>query len=86
MDSTILTAISTIGFPIVACIYLAMFCKNLFKKTNDTLEKVTNTNEILVETNSSIAKSIDIKIDNINSELKEVKYSVNKIKENNHVK
>lgn len=41
MTQEILTAISSVGFPIVACAYLAWFQNNTMEKFRDTISKNT---------------------------------------------
>lgn len=40
MDFDIVTTISTLGFPIVACIALGWFCKYMIDNSNKNIEKM----------------------------------------------
>lgn len=59
----VLDAISAVGFPIVGCIGMGYGFWKMYLRMCITLDKVTETNQELALTNSSLIKNIDLKID-----------------------
>lgn len=70
--SDITTMVSTIGFPITACIGLAIYCKLLFQKNNeiynrlfDMYEKANDENRKAIESCTKAIESLCDKLDNL---------------------
>lgn len=76
MSADIVKAISTVGFPIVACAVMGIAIWKMYLKIQLTLDIVTKTNQELVLTNSSLIKNIDTKVDKL--EIKVDKILINK--------
>lgn len=69
MEQSIITAISTVGFPIVACLGLAFALWQMWKKMSNTLDVVTETNRNLVSMMDVKVVKIETKVDNIGDKL-----------------
>lgn len=73
----ILTAISTVGFPIVACIGLGYFCKYMIDQSNKNVERMFNmydqANKENREAIEACTKAIDKLCDKIDNDKKEGK-------------
>ena len=73
----ILTAISTVGFPIVACIGLGYFCKYMIDQSNKNVERMFNmydqANKENREAIEACTKAIDKLCDKIDYDKKEGK-------------
>lgn len=54
--NTILTAISTVGFPIVSCVALGWFCKWMIETNNKNTEKMF---DLFAQSNKDIKEALD---------------------------
>lgn len=68
----VLELLQNFGFPIVVCgaLYLEMQKNN--ERNNTFLNDITKKNEVLIETNSELVKSLNEKVDNIETKLDKV--------------
>lgn len=68
----VLTAISTVGFPIVACIGLGYFCKYMIDQSNKNIEKMfemyANANKENREAIEGCTKAIEKLCDKLDKE------------------
>lgn len=55
----IVNAISTVGFPIAACIYLVYNQREMNKATNETIDKLRDT----IENNTKVVTRLEAKLD-----------------------
>lgn len=65
MTQDLLTAISTIGFPIVACIALGWFCKYMIDNNNKNIEKMFNMYDRSNEENRRAIEAVTIALDKL---------------------
>ena len=70
--NTILTAISTVGFPIVSCVALGWFCKWMIETNNKNIEKLfdlfaqsNKENREAIENNTKVLEALRDKLDNL---------------------
>ena len=88
MDETIVTAISTLGFPIVACCALFYMLREIITKITGSLDKQSvlmeqqtksteKQTEALEKLNTTIDK-FDYRLDNVEKDLTEIKNIVSK--------
>ena len=61
--------IKELGFPVAMVILFYFLFKNSNDKIISTLDKITSNNEILVDTNAELTKSINLKIDNLDEKI-----------------
>lgn len=65
MTQDLLTAISTIGFPIVACIALGWFCKYMIDNNNKNIEKMFNMYDRSNEENRRAIEAVTVALDKL---------------------
>ena len=68
----ILELLANYTFPIVVCGALYYEIQKISNRNNDFLIDITKKNEILIETNSELVKSLNEKVDNIEVKLDRV--------------
>lgn len=59
------TLVSTVGYPIATAIVIGWVAYKMYIKMVQTLDAVTSTNAVLVETNKSLISNLDNKIDKV---------------------
>lgn len=64
--------ISTLGFPIFICCVLMWALWQIWGYIHKSMEQLVKTNALLVETNCSLIKSLDIKVDELRNDVKEL--------------
>lgn len=69
MNIDIMTAISTLGFPIVACIALGWFCKYMIDNNNKNIEKMFTLYEKSNEENREAIKALTEVVEKLNDNL-----------------
>lgn len=69
MNIDIMTAISTLGFPIVACIALGWFCKYMIDNNNKNIEKMFSLYEKSNEENREAIKALTEVVEKLNDNL-----------------
>lgn len=69
MNFDIVTTISTLGFPIVACIALGWFCKYMIDNNNKNIEKMFDLYEKSNMENREAIKALTVVVDKLNDNL-----------------
>lgn len=72
ISADIVKAISTVGFPIVACAVMGLAIWKMYLKIQATLDIVTETNKELALTNSGLIKNIDHKVDKLENKIDKI--------------
>ena len=81
MDAnTVSQFITNVGFPITLVLLLLWFLyKNVWVYLVEKMDKITEINEELVRTNRELCSSINIKIDGVREEVKEIGEKVDRV-------
>lgn len=74
----VLELLQNFGFPIVVCFGLYLEMQKNNERNSEFLNDITKKNEILIETNSELVKSLNEKVDNIEVKLDKVLEEENK--------
>lgn len=69
MNFDIVTTISTLGFPIVACIALGWFCKYMIDNNNKNIEKMFTLYEKSNEENRKAIEALTDVVEKLNDNL-----------------
>lgn len=69
MNFDIVTTISTLGFPIVACIALGWFCKYMIDNNNKNIEKMFDMYDKSNMENREAIKALTVVVDKLNDNL-----------------
>ena len=81
--ATIIEAVNSVGFPIIACLGIAYFAYKLFlkmwEKVSQTLDELTKTNKVLADTNQLIANKVEIALQKVETDVQDIKEKVNDI-------
>ena len=73
MDFDIVTTISTLGFPIVACIALGWFCKYMIDNNNKNIEKMFDLYDKANQENREAIQAITVALDKLCDKLDDLK-------------
>lgn len=73
MDFDIVTTISTLGFPIVACIALGWFCNNMIDNNNKNIEKMFNLYDKANQENREAIQAVTVALDKLCDKLDNLK-------------
>ena len=73
MNTDIVTMISTVGFPIVACIALGWFCKYMIDTNNKNIEKMFNLYDQANKENREAIQAVTAAVDKLCDKLDDLK-------------
>ena len=73
MNVDLIQMISTLGFPIVACIALGWFCKTTIDNNNKNIEKMFDMYDKANSENREAIKSVTIALDKLCDKLDDLK-------------
>lgn len=73
MDFDIVTTISTLGFPITACIALGWFCKNTIDNNNKNIEKMFDLYDKANQENREAIQAVTVALDKLCDKLDDLK-------------
>lgn len=73
MDFDIVTTISTLGFPIVACIALGWFCKYMIDNNNKNIEKMFNLYDKANQENREAIQAVTVALDKLCDKLDDLR-------------
>ena len=73
MNFDIVTTISTLGFPIVACIALGWFCKYMIDNNNKNIEKMFNMYDKANQENREAIQAVTVALDKLCDKLDDLK-------------
>lgn len=73
MDFDIVTTISTLGFPIVACIALGWFCKYMIDNNNNNIEKMFDLYDKANQENREAIQAVTVALDKLCDKLDDLK-------------
>lgn len=73
MDFDIVTTISTLGFPIVACIALGWFCKYMIDNNNKNIEKMFDLYDKANQENREAIQAVTVALDKLCDKLDDLK-------------
>ena len=73
MDFDIVTTISTLGFPIVACIALGWFCKYMIDNNNRNIEKMFDLYDKANQENREAIQAVTVALDKLCEKLDDLK-------------
>lgn len=73
MNFDIVTAISTLGFPIVACIALGWFCKYMIDNNNKNIEKMFDLYDKANQENRKAIQAVTVALDKLCDKLDDLK-------------
>ena len=73
MNFDIVTTISTLGFPIVACIALGWFCKYMIDNNNKNIEKMFDMYDKANQENREAIQAVTVALDKLCDKLDDLK-------------
>ena len=73
MNFDIVTTISTLGFPIVACIALGWFCKYMIDNNNRNIEKMFDLYDKANQENREAIQAVTIALDKLCEKLDDLR-------------
>ena len=73
MDFDIVTTISTLGFPIVACIALGWFCKYMIDNNNKNIEKMFDLYDKANQENREAIQAVTVALDKLCDKLDDLR-------------
>lgn len=73
MDFDIVTTISTLGFPIVACIALGWFCKYMIDNNNKNIEKMFDMYDKANQENREAIQAVTVALDKLCDKLDDLR-------------
>lgn len=73
MDFDIVTTISTLGFPIVACIALGWFCKYMIDNNNRNIEKMFDLYDKANQENREAIQAVTVALDKLCEKLDDLR-------------
>jgi len=73
MNFDIVTTISTLGFPIVACIALGWFCKYMIDNNNKNIEKMFDLYDKANQENREAIQAVTVALDKLCDKLDDLK-------------
>jgi len=73
MNFDIVTTISTLGFPIVACIALGWFCKYMIDNNNRNIEKMFDLYDKANQENREAIQAVTVALDKLCEKLDDLK-------------
>jgi hypothetical protein len=73
MTNDIMTMISTLGFPIVACVALGWFCKYMIDKNNENIDRMFQMYDKANEQNRTAIQDVTAAVDRLCDKLDEVR-------------
>ena len=73
MNFDIVTTISTLGFPIVACIALGWFCKYMIDNNNKNIEKMFNLYDKANQENREAIQAVTVALDKLCDKLDDLR-------------
>lgn len=78
MEQTTINLINSLGYTIAVSVALGFFIYKMWNKISITLDKVTETNNVLVLTNQNLISNMDNKISKIEEKVETIADKISK--------